>query len=52
MAALGDGSWELFDLSVDRTEGSDLSAVYPDRVKAMNTLWEAWAVQMKVIENE
>lgn len=48
MAALEGGPWELFDLSKDRTEVSDLSAMYPERVSEMNAAWEEWAVQMGI----
>jgi len=35
-------SWELYDLSQDRTELSDLAAEHPDRVAEMAGKWEAW----------
>jgi arylsulfatase len=50
MAALPDDSWALFNLSTDRTEVHDLTAVYPERVEQMNAIWEAWAVRMNMIE--
>jgi arylsulfatase A-like enzyme len=48
MAALPGEEWELFDLSADRTEMNDLSAIHPDRVEEMNALWEAWEERMKI----
>ena len=32
-------SWELFDLSKDRSETKNLAAVYPKKVKAMEQAW-------------
>jgi arylsulfatase len=34
--------WELYDLSVDRTETKDLAASDPARVQAMSATWSAW----------
>lgn len=34
-----DESWELFDLSKDRTESEDLSAKFPEKVKEMELKW-------------
>lgn len=50
MAALKNQPWELFDLGKNRTETGDLSALYPDKVKEMNKLWEAWAERVGVPE--
>ena len=50
MASLPGGEWELFDLSADRTEISNLVAEHPDRVESMNALWEEWAREMGLIE--
>jgi arylsulfatase len=33
--------WELFDLSVDRTETTDLSSSQADRLKELTSLWES-----------
>ncbi|MEM7373145.1 MAG: arylsulfatase [Bacteroidota bacterium] len=35
--------WELFDMSVDRTETHDLAAHESARVAELAALWEAWA---------
>lgn len=35
-------TWELYDLTVDRTETHDLAAEQPERVRAMDTAWLAW----------
>ncbi|MDF7822382.1 arylsulfatase [Pontiellaceae bacterium B12227] len=41
-------SWELFDLSKDRTELNDLSAVHPERFRQMTDQWDAWAMSTGV----
>jgi arylsulfatase len=50
MASLPGEEWELFDLSVDRTEMNNLAKKSPGRVESMNACWEAWALKMKLIE--
>lgn len=35
--------WELYDLSIDRTEANDLSSEKTDMVADLSTKWEAWA---------
>ncbi len=42
------GPWELYDLSKDRVEATDLAAKMPDRVKAMSALHGAWAKRIGV----
>ena len=34
--------WELYDLSVDRTELHDLAAMYPDRVQHLDEVFHKW----------
>ncbi len=34
--------WELYDMEADRTEVNDLGDQYPDRVKEMAELYDAW----------
>ncbi len=34
--------WQLFDLDADRTEQRDLASRYPERVKTMGRLYQAW----------
>jgi len=36
------GPWELYDLSVDRTELNNLIESQPERAKAMAERWDAW----------
>jgi len=44
--------WELYDMQDDRTELSDLSEQYPDRVKNMIDEYENWADRCGVIPRE
>ena len=39
VAAGADGPWELHNLREDRSEMTDVSAEYPERVRAMNDRW-------------
>lgn len=43
LVAFDDRPWELYDLSIDRIEGSDLSKKFPDRVADLDAAWEKWA---------
>ena len=43
------GKWELFDIEADRTEQNDLAGKYPERVKQMVAMWEAWAKENNVL---
>ncbi|MEM9381014.1 MAG: arylsulfatase [Planctomycetota bacterium] len=36
-------TWELYDLSRDRTETRDLAAEHPERVRELAAAWFAWA---------
>ena len=40
--------WELYDMSADRVERSDLSARHPDVVDRLAAAWEAWATRTHV----
>jgi len=42
-------TWELYDLSRDRSELHDLSAEQPERVRQMAAKWKAWAERAQVI---
>jgi len=37
-----DGPWELYDLSVDRTEANDVIAQHPQRAAEMAKIFETW----------
>ncbi len=43
------GNWELYDMEKDRTEMCDLSAMDPQRVRAMAAEWEAFAKRAHVL---
>ncbi|MFI5380508.1 MAG: arylsulfatase [Tepidisphaerales bacterium] len=43
------GKWELYDMSVDRSETHDLAGEQPERVKQLTAAWEAWATRTKAI---
>jgi arylsulfatase A-like enzyme len=46
LVALENRPWELYNLSQDRTEMENLAASHPDRVRAMSTQWDNWAVRV------
>jgi len=39
---LGNAPWELYDLSVDPTEMTDLAGRHPEKLDELIELWEAW----------
>jgi arylsulfatase len=43
------GTWELYDLTTDRTERNDLAAARPAEAAAMAERWEAWATRAQVM---
>ena len=43
------GPWELYDLTADRAETTDLAAQHPERVKELAAQWEAWAKAAHVL---
>jgi arylsulfatase len=47
-----DNKWELYNINTDRSELNDLSAKYPEKVKAMSELYDAWAAHAGVIPFE
>ena len=49
--ALPNGQWELYDLSVDRTESRDLSVSLPERVRELATPYAAWSQRVHVPKN-
>ena len=48
----GKQPWELIHLSTDPFEVNDLSAQYPDKVKALEKKWNDWAVRQSVFPFE
>lgn len=51
LVALAGQPWELYDIDADRTELNDLSARYPDRVKAMSEQYDVWAKRTRVVND-
>ncbi len=45
-------TWELYDLSEDRTEAHDLSTEHPSLVSSLTEKWEAWAVATGVTKKK
>jgi arylsulfatase A-like enzyme len=44
--------WELYDLTKDRTETTNLVEQYPDKVKSMIAEWQAWAKKVNLPNSE
>lgn len=44
------GSWELYKLSEDRTELTNLASKYPEKVKELSDEWQQWADRTGVIK--
>jgi arylsulfatase len=44
-----EGPWELYDLSIDRSESNNLAADDPERVADLAARWQAWADEVGVI---
>jgi arylsulfatase A-like enzyme len=42
-------AWELYDVSHDRTETSNLSAEMPEKAAELETLYKAWAARSNVV---
>ena len=40
--------WKLYNLATDRTETTDLSGEYPERVERMAQAWQRWAEEANV----
>ncbi|MCL2639259.1 MAG: arylsulfatase [Phycisphaerales bacterium] len=43
-----EGQWELYDMSIDRTEMHDLSKSRPADAKRLSAAWQAWADRVHV----
>ena len=48
VAPNGSSNYQLFDLSVDRDESNDLSAMHPDIQQQLRLKWEEWAIRNQV----
>lgn len=42
------GPWELYDMTTDRTETTDLASSHPDLVEELAAAWQQWAVRCGV----
>ena len=49
LVALQGHPWELYNMETDRTELTNLAAIYPGRVKTMSALYNAWAKRCNVM---
>lgn len=47
-----DSTWELYNLSQDRTETQNLAAKYPERVAQMARSWEEWFASVMAVASE
>ncbi|PAY18167.1 arylsulfatase [Rhodopirellula sp. SM50] len=48
LVALDDQPWELYDLTVDRTEMNDLAGEHPELVKELSAAWDRWGAENHV----
>lgn len=44
--------WHLYNIAADRSEQNDMAAKYPDKVKALQALYESWANRIGVVPFE
>jgi arylsulfatase A-like enzyme len=49
LVALQGQAWELYNMKSDRTELTNLAAIYPEKVKEMSSLYDAWARRCNVV---
>lgn len=49
VSALGNGTWELYDMAVDRTENYNLASRYPEKVNELEAIYDQWAAESNVI---
>jgi len=43
--------WELYQLSKDKNETTNLAAMKPEIVKSMRITWEKWYAEMRTFHN-
>ncbi len=48
VAPNGSSNYELYDLSTDRAESTDLSGTFPEIEQELRLKWEAWAIRNQV----
>jgi arylsulfatase A-like enzyme len=44
--------WELYNISVDRTEATNLATSYPEKVTELKAKWDKWAAEVGVFPKE
>lgn len=49
LVARNNEKWRLYRINADETELNDLAGQYPEKVKEMETMWQQWATQNKVL---
>ncbi len=49
LVAKEDQPWELYDMAADRTEMNNLAEKFPEKVKNMAAIWDAWAARSNVL---
>jgi arylsulfatase A-like enzyme len=52
LVALQGQPWELYDTAADRTEQNNLATTYPEKVKELSGLYDAWAKRCNVVPFE
>ncbi len=50
LVALKNEPWQLYNLSLDRTETNNLAAKEPQRVKQLTNLWQQWAKRVGAVD--
>lgn len=52
LVGLAGTPWELYNLTLDPTERTDLASREPTRVAALSRAWDAWAERCRVVEKK
>jgi arylsulfatase A-like enzyme len=49
LVALQGRPWELYNMTTDRTELTNVAMIYPEKVKKLSALYDAWAKRCNVL---
>jgi arylsulfatase A-like enzyme len=49
LVALQGHPWELYDMQTDRTELTNVAALYPEKVRDLSGMYDAWAQRCNVV---
>jgi arylsulfatase A-like enzyme len=49
LVALQGHPWELYDMKTDRTELTNVAALYPEKVRDLSGMYDAWAQRCNVV---